>query len=323
MTGDNGDPNTVTPGDGKDNVLDDKVQNPADVDKAILVDKDGNEIPGSKVTVDKDGNITVAVPEGTPAGPAWVELYDKDGNLIGKIEVNVGDETGGTPSLTIPADSKFDLKTGGTTDLTGVVVKQLPEGATAELVDKDGNKIAGSKVEIGKDGSVKVTVPANAPLGGANVVFKDKDGKALADKGGKTLQVPVTIVKGDKVRNWDQLSQDQKGRCLASSIGGVGLPLLLLIPIGLAATTGVPGLEPAIKQFNAQIEAANIQIQQQLGIYNPQLAAQAAQVNAQLKEFGMNMVTGAAVLVLIPALIAGSVLTAKNCTPGDQIGSSE
>ena len=82
MTGDNGDPNTVTPGDGKDNVLDDKVQNPADVDKAILVDKDGNEIPGSKVTVDKDGNITVAVPEGTPAGPAWVELYDKDLSLI-------------------------------------------------------------------------------------------------------------------------------------------------------------------------------------------------------------------------------------------------
>lgn len=44
---------------------------------------------------------------------------------------------------------------------------------------------------------------------------------------------------------------------------------------------------------------------------------------AQLKQFGMNMVTGTAVLVVVPALIAGTVLSANYCTPGEGIGSSD
>mgnify|MGYP001758773291 CR=1 FL=1 len=37
---------------------------------AELVDKDGNPIKGAEVKIDKDGNIIVSVPEGTPAGEA-------------------------------------------------------------------------------------------------------------------------------------------------------------------------------------------------------------------------------------------------------------
>lgn len=129
-------------------------------------------------------------------------------------------------------------------------------------------------------------------------------------------------IEGGKIRNWDQLTPDQQKKCLAFSIGGVGLPLLALIPLGLLATTGVPAIEPAIREFNAQIESVNIELQKQLGIFNPQMAAQVAQLNEQLREFGMNMVTGAAVLVIVPALIAGTILTAKYCTPGDGFGSS-
>lgn len=76
-------------------------------------------------------------------------------------------------------------------------------------------------------------------------------------------------------------------------------------------------MESQIAEFNANIERANTELQQQLGIFNPQMAAQAAEVNAQLKEFGMNLITGAGVLLLIPLIIGNSLGIAGACTPGD------
>ncbi|MDK8242006.1 YPDG domain-containing protein [Corynebacterium coyleae] len=82
--------NTTVPADGGEHNVG-KVENPNGDEKGKLVDKDGKEIPGSKVEIDEDGNVKVTVPEGTDPQDAKVIVTDKDGNPIGEIDVRIVD----------------------------------------------------------------------------------------------------------------------------------------------------------------------------------------------------------------------------------------
>lgn len=127
-----------------------------------------------------------------------------------------------------------------------------------------------------------------------------------------TFTVAVTATKGEKTTTEEfifTIAGDPKAapevdlaKCLPAALG-LGIPLLALIPLGFAAQTGLPGLEPVAQQ----LELANAAIQQQLGIFDPKLAQQAADINAAA------VVGGAA---LLAAGVAAAALIAGSCKPG-------
>lgn len=92
----------------------------------------------------------------------------------------------------------------------------------------------------------------------------------------------------------------------------VGIPLAVLLPLGLLAASQLPVIS---EQFNTQIQTANTEIQKQLGLFNPQLAAVIADADAQLRTIGADLgqvAGGIAVLVAAAGLIGG---IASQCVP--------
>ncbi|WP_141760577.1 hypothetical protein [Corynebacterium sp. HMSC074A01] len=143
------------------------------------------------------------------------------------------------------------------------------------------------------------------------------------ENGNWKVDVPsgVELKPGDKVIATDGDGNKSTGtvgidagKCAATA-AGFGLPLLALIPIGLATQMQIPGLSDFVGQANAQIQAANTQIQQQAGLFNAQLAAQVDAVNQQLGMFGADLATVAGGLVLIAAGILAGTLIYDNCSP--------
>ena len=106
-------------------------------------------------------------------------------------------------------------------------------------------------------------------------------------------------------------------RCIATGMA-IGLPFLLLIPIGLASQVNVPGLDPIINEVNRAIGQANAEIQQQVGIWNPQLTNQ---INAEFAKITPEMRRAAAGVALVAAGLLAAGALADACGPGE--GSSE
>mgnify|MGYP007121285973 FL=1 len=77
----------------------------------------------------------------------------------------------------------------------------------------------------------------------------------------------------------------------------------------------IPGLSNVVADANAQLQAANTRIQQQLGLFNPEIAAQVDAANRQLAQFGTDLGTVAGGLALIAAGILAGTLIYDNCSP--------
>ncbi|MGV0372908.1 hypothetical protein ACUY2A_05910, partial [Corynebacterium pilbarense] len=415
-----------------------KVENPTGDETGKLVDKDGNEIPGSKVEIDKDGNVKVTVPEGTDPQDAKVIVSNGGGEKIGEIGVkivnpNYGDakkvEAGKTETSNNPfgdAKAPEGTKAEGTQskgsedwtfkpgETTGVVEAQSPsyekvdekiaeklpeiqkqekgkrwdefvkiftpfakpsvdveftypngskDNATADfdLVGKDGKSLLDPEGDFDGDGKTNReeieggTNPAGVDEGdetkdetapkvnpikpGDKTITGTGDrpnedikvtlpnGKVIettTDKNGKwEIKVPsdVDLKPGDKilVEDGDKNKTEatvgiDTGKCVATSVG-FGLPLLALIPLGLATQMEIPGLSNVVADANAQLQAANTQIQQQLGLFNPEIAAQVDAANRQLAQFGADLGTVAAGIALIAAGILAGTLIYDNCSP--------
>ena len=110
---------------------------------------------------------------------------------------------------------------------------------------------------------------------------------------------------------------------------GVGIPLLFLLPIGLASQMNIPGFSPLVKQVSAQIDGINRQLgqqnvalQKQLGIYNGPLAKQANQINLMLKKVSpeAGRIGGGVALAAAGALALGLLI--NSCAPGAGSSSS-
>ena len=129
------------------------------------------------------------------------------------------------------------------------------------------------KAEIGERGQLVVTPSDDAKPGDTiTVTVKAKDGKVVDT-------VTVTVVKEKGVPSNGGSSNGDLGRFILAGLA-VGLPLLFLIPGGLASQIKVPGLSPFIEQISSQLGKANIELLKQLGIYNPAIAKQLAGINA-------------------------------------------
>lgn len=96
------------------------------------------------------------------------------------------------------------------------------------------------------------------------------------------------------------------GKCEIALVG-LGLPLLALIPLGLASQVALGGAAQFADQIGAQIQNVNSELQRQAGIMNPQLAAQFEAANNSLQQFGLN--AGSAALG-VAAVGTGAALTA-------------
>ncbi|PLA37987.1 hypothetical protein CYJ46_05535 [Corynebacterium coyleae] len=282
-----------------------KVTNPDKDTKVSAKDEDGKDIP---VEIDPNTGEIVVTPGTDVDGPITVTIEDPDldgGKTEIEIDVN-GHKKGRDDNGSEASDDKTTVSPGKSTvtpNGKGQNVGKVDQGnsdkkgeLTGELVDKDGNLIKGAKVTIDKDGNIIVSVPKGTPAGEAWVVVKE-DGKEIHRF---KIQIGETI---------------DTGKCVATSVG-FGLPLIALLPLGLATQIEIPGLSDFAAQANAQIQNANTQLQQQLGIFNPQLAAQIEGLNKQLGQYGTDIATVAGGLALIAAGILAGTIIYDNCTPG-------
>lgn len=71
----------------------------------------------------------------------------------------------------------------------------------------------------------------------------------------------------------------------------------------------IPGLSEFGAEANARLQDVNTQIQQQAGLFNPEVAVRVDEINKQLGQFGLNVGTPAGGLALLAAgILAGTII---------------
>ena len=286
---------------------------------------DGEGEPGDKVTVPNEGGD---VPEGSTVevkGPGKAEI-DKNGNLVVDIDEDA------KPGDKVVVEVKDPE--GNTIDDSTVTVTE--PSAPAEQPDwKDGKGKPGDKVEIPNTGgpvedgtTVETEGPGKAKIGenGKLIVDIDKNAKpgdkvvvVVKDKNGKEIdRVEVEVEKPSGSSDGSgssDLSSKPSERCINTGLG-VGIPLLFLIPVGLASQMNIPGLKDFVAPINKQIRDLNTQLQKQAGVFNGPLAGKMAGIDAQLKRFGVDHQQAAGAVALIAAGALAIGLIADACAPG-------
>ena len=211
------------------------------------------------------------------------------------------------------APDVFPVKEGDD-EVTGTALPDTE--ATLTIVGKDGKeKFKDSHVVVDKDGkwSVKPGVDIEA---GDKVTITDAKGKQDTETAAKKGIDP-------SVPDEDGLSSNLSERCINTGLG-IGLPLLFLIPVGLASQMNIPGLSDFLAPINKQIQDLNMRLQQQTNTFNGPLAKQMAGIDAQLKRFGADYHQAAGAVALIAAGALAIGLLADACAPGaDEEGSSK
>ena len=319
---------------------------------------DGSGKPGEDVTVpaptikDEDGNDT-EVPEDTKFTPGEGA---PDGVTVdpstGEVTVPVSEDAKPGDEITVPVDVTHPDGSTDTVDVTVTVddpdtnepdwkdSKTTPDEPVE--IDKDSNSgdvKPGTTVEVTDgpgtaeiDDNGKITVKPNedAKPGDKIVVeVKDPEGKVIdtveiaieeKDESGSSITDGSSILDGSSNVDWE--------RC-APAAAGLGLPLLFLLPIGLASQMNIPGFSPLVKQVSAQIDGINRQLgqqnvalQKQLGIYNGPLAKQASQIDLMLKKVSpeAGRIGGGIALAAAGALALGLLI--NSCAPGAGSSSS-
>ena len=283
------------PSDDSDAVATPAIDDVHEGDDAIS----GTGEPGSKVTVTHDGE---KIGEGVVGQDGkWKVKVSGDSLKQGKT-VKVTQVTDGSGTKTAETQVQGPREGDSNKDNTPPVVNPIKPGdkTISGKGDRPGEDIivtlpGGKKVpaKTDKDGNWKVDVPADVELKpGQDVVVEDGAGNKTTEKVGIDT-----------------------GKCVASAVG-FGLPLIALLPLGLASQIQIPVLSDMAAQVDAQLKAVNTRIQQQAGIFNPELAAQVERINAQLRTVGADLGMVAAGIVLIAAGILAGTVIYDNCNPG-------
>ncbi len=181
---------------------------------------------------------------------------------------------------------------------------EVPDGTTVEV---EGPGTA----EIKDDGTLVVTPSEDAKPGDEiTVIVKDKDGNVIDT---------VTVTVGGDAAQPGSSEPADIGKCVAAGVG-LGLPLLLLAPLGLAGQVNLPGVSQWQAQIEPQIRDLNTRLQQEAGIFNPELARMAEEFNAQMARPEVRAAVGGIGLLLAGLAIGGIMLNA--CAPEGGYGSS-
>ena len=291
---------TVTDADKKPNWDDTSTtpDTPVDIPNTGGPVKDGTTVevegPG-KAELKPDGTITVTPnDDAKPGDKVVVTVKDPNGKVIDTITVTVDPHPDWNDTKT-PANKPVDIpktpESGKVQPDTTVTVTDGPADA-----------------KLNPDGSITVTPKPEAKKGDkVTVEVKDKNGKVI-----DTINVELTA----PVRDGSSLTDDERNRCIAVSVG-FGLPLIALVPLGLAMSMSIPGLTPVVEQVSNQIQRANSELQRQLGVFNPEAARMSAQLDATLRQFGLSTAqVGSALAALIIGITAAASI-ASACTPGN------
>ena len=280
-------------------------------------DSDGNGVEDGQEDSDDDG-----IKNADESDENSKTITDKNDNGVADL-TEKPDDAAEKPSIDAGSATDKVVADGESHELDDTV-KNPTEGMTGEVIGDNGKAIDGAEVTVDPEtGEISVTVPEGTKAQNATVEVKDKDGKKVGD-----IDIEITEPKdntgtgaaaGDDEGD-ESLSSKIGERCLATGLGA-GIPLLFLIPVGLASQLNIPGLKEFVAPIDAQIQALNTQLQKQAGIFQGPLAGQAAAFDAQLKRFGLN--AGSIALVAAGALAIG--LIADACAPGagSSDGSSE
>ena len=213
--------------------------------------------------------------------------FDPDSKPTAPVEKPDWDDASTTPNKPVEIPKK---------DGSG----DVPEGSTVDVTEGPGT------AEIGEDGTITVTPSEDAKPGDKIVVeVKDPEGNVIDT-------VTVEIEQPAK----KPISSSEREGCTESLIG-FGLPLLALIPLGIASQVAIPGLENIQAQVGRQIQDANTALQNQLGIMDPRLAKAAADFQAQLRGAGANLNQVLGGLAVLAYGIAAITTIATKCGPGN------
>ena len=310
-------PSEVQP-NGKEQSTGVKVNNPEGT-TVTATDEDGNKVDAR---IDADGNVVVT-PGTNVDGPIKVTIEDEDlPNGQVEVEVPVADHAKGVddngsdkPVEAELPNWKADKDTGSLFPGGSVTVPnrggKVPDGTTVEVEGP-------GKAEIDGKGNLVITANGDAKPGEKiTVTVKDKDGNVI---GTVSSIVDKKADEPSKPTNPTGTPAPQepaidKGKCAASAVG-FGLPLLALIPIGLATQMSIPGVSEFVENVSKDLEGANAQIQQNLGMFNPQTAQALSQMNEQLRKAGFDLASvGAGIAVIAAGIIAGTIIY-DNCAPG-------
>ena len=241
--------------------------------------------PG-KAEIGEDGLITVTPgKDAKPGDKVVVVVKDPKGNEIDRIEVEIKDETAPTVNPVKEGDKEI---TGRGDRPDERIIVTLPD--STEI-----------KTTTDKDGNWTVKVPEDKPLSRGDKI-EVRDGARNKAK---------TVTVGEK-----KISSSEREGCTESLIG-FGLPLLALIPLGIASQVAIPGLQDIQAQVGRQIQDANSALQNQLGIMDPRLAKAAADFQAQLRGAGANLNQVLGGIAVLAYGIAAITTIATKCGPGN------
>ena len=311
-----------------------------DVDGPITVVVEDPDLPNGKaeIEIEVEGHE-----KGRDDNDKTTTASEEDPNYGDAVVVKPGESKDSKKPFgekDVPADTTITVKvpenaTGWefTNDADGVITGQAPSNEElakqfAELGEKDWSKVVEALTPVAEP-SVDVEFEyADGSKDNADAKFK------LVGQDGKSILDPEGDADGDGVSNKEEVEKGYNpfdknskpapapqgpadtGKCIASAVG-FGLPLLALIPIGLATQLTIPGLTDFVENVSMDIERANAQIQKNLGMFNPQTAQAMSQMNAQLRKAGLDLATvGAGLAVIAAGIIAGTIIY-DNCAPGD------
>ena len=288
-------------------------------------DTDGDGTKDGDEDTDGDGKTNAEeseVPEGS--------VNDEDGDGLGDTGVTDKNENGIADLVEKPDTNSPDWNDAKTTPGESVEIDKDPNsgdvkpGTTVEVTDGPGT------AEIDDNGKITVKPNEDAKPGDKIVVeVKDPEGEVIdtveitieeKDESGSSITDGSSILDGSSNVDWE--------RC-APAAAGLGLPLLFLLPIGLASQMNIPGFSPLVKQVSAQIDGINRQLgqknaalQKQLGIFNGPLAKQASQIDLMLKKVSpeAGRIGGGIALAAAGALALGLLI--NSCAPGAGSSSS-
>ena len=282
-----------TDGDGKTNAEE------SEVPEGSVTDEDGDGLGDTGITDENDNGVADLVEKPDAETP---DTKDPD-----------WDDAKTTPGESVEIEK--DPNSGDVESGTEVEVTDGP--GTAEI--DDNGKITVKPDEDAKPGDkivVEVKDPEGKVIDTVEVTIEEKDNSGSSDDGSSILDGS----SGSSDVDWE--------RC-APAAAGLGLPLLFLLPIGLASQMNIPGFSPLVKQVSAQIDGINRQLgqqnvalQKQLGIYNGPLAKQANQINLMLKKVSpeASRIGGGVALAAAGALALGLLI--NSCAPGAGSSSS-
>lgn len=263
-------------------------------------------------------STALIAPSLAPAATAQSSNADLPSSSIGSSNDSA---TSKPNNAAVRIDRSVTVKPGETAKFDLSKIANLGELANIKITaGSDIARVEDNDLVIGLPTSGTSKVGVEATVGGRTVVFNfdvAKGDKTTVDNndlipspGPGFLIIPGSsdLLSSSDLGSLDLGSSDIQlpGKCEIALVG-LGLPLLALIPLGLASQVALGGAAQFADQIGAQIQNVNSELQRQAGIMNPQLAAQFEAANNSLQQFGLN--AGSAALG-VAAVGTGAALTA-------------